>query len=112
NGSDTPSPSAPKLASAMMKTGIEIQNCASNAPRRLGSRCSRISLNPEKPEALAIHINSDFIRFLAPAQITRAEAAHPNRPNKANVTVTEASGETFNGSTARTVIRRKSHGTD
>src|SRR6478609_7948468 len=96
----------------MMKTGIEIQNCARSAPRRLGKRCSRTSFNPEKPEARAIHTNSDFIRFLAPAQITRAEAAHPRSPSRAKVTVTDASGETFNGKTARTVIRRNSQGTE
>src|ERR1041385_9338792 len=96
----------------MMKTGMEIQNCASNAPRRLGNRCRRINLNPEKPEALAIHTNSDFIRSLAPAQITRAEAAHPNKPSNANVTVTDASGETFSGRTALTVMRRNNQGTE
>src|ERR1700730_15213884 len=96
----------------MIKTGIEIQNCASNAPRRLGRRWSRTSLNPEKPEARAIQTNSDFIRSLAPAQITRAEAAHPSKPRRAKVTVTDASGETFRGKTARTVMRRNNHGTD
>src|SRR6476659_6341885 len=95
-----------------MKTGIEIQNCASRAPRKLGSRWSRISFSPEKPEARAIQTNSDFIRSFAPEQITRAEAAHPRRPSSAKVTVTDATGEIFSGSTARTVIRRNSQGTD
>src|SRR5689334_11918284 len=96
----------------MMNTGIEIQNCASSAPRRLGSRWSRTSFSPEKPEARAIQTNSDFIRSLAPEQITRAEAAQPNKPSKAKVTVTDASGETFSGKTARTVISRNSQGTE
>src|SRR5207302_1324295 len=95
-----------------IKTGMEIQNWASNAPRRFGSRCRRMSLRPENPEALAIHTNSDFISALAPEQITRAEAAQPSSPSKAKVTVTDAWGEMFSGSTARTVIRRKSQGTE
>src|ERR1044071_10045032 len=94
----------------MMNTGIEIQNCASRAPRKLGSRWSRTSFSPEKPEARAIQTNSDFIRSLAPEQITRAEAAQPSRPSSAKVTVTEASGETFSGKPARTVLSRKTQG--
>ena len=38
NGSPTLKPSNPRLASLRMKTGIEIQNCASRIGRRLGSR--------------------------------------------------------------------------
>src|SRR5579864_545990 len=110
SGSDTPNPNTPKLASAMMNTGIEIQNCASKVPRRLGSRCSRTNLKPEKPVARASQTNSDFIMSLVPAQITRAEAAQPSNPKSVNVSTTEASGEMFKGRTARTVIRRKSHG--
>ena len=90
-----------------------IQNCAKSAPRRFGSKCRPISFIPEKPEARAIHTNSEFIRSLAPEDITLADAAQPSNPSKANVTVTEACGEMFSGSTqARTVIKRKSHGTD
>src|SRR6266700_3156415 len=96
----------------MMNTGIEIQNCASNTLRRFGNRCNHTSLMPEKPDARAIQINSDLIKSLAPAQITRADAAHPSKPSSVNVTVTEACGEIFNGSVARTVISRKSQGTD
>src|SRR5262249_39714349 len=75
-------------------------------------RCKRINLKPENPAALAIHTNSEFIRSLAPAQMTRAEADHPSSPRSTKVTVTEACGEIFNGSAARTVIRRKSQGTE
>src|SRR6476661_8783358 len=71
-----------------------------------------MSFIPENPEALAIHTNSDFMRSFAPEQITRAEAAQPSRPRIAKVTATDVWGEMFNGSAARTVIRRNSHGTD
>src|SRR5437879_769184 len=96
----------------MINAGIEIQNWASNTLRRLGNRCKRTSLIPEKPAARAIQTNSDFIKSFAPAQITRADAAHPSKPSKAKVTVTEACGEIFSGSVARTVINRNSQGTD
>ena len=46
----------------------------------------------------------------APAQTIRADAAHPRTPSKANVTITEAIGDTFSGNRARTVISRNSHG--
>src|SRR5215813_14043215 len=111
-GSETPRPSAPRLASAMMKTGTEIQNCASNVPRKLGSRCRRTSLKPEKPAARAVHTNSDCISDLVPAQITREEAAHPSSPRSRKVTAAEASGEAFKGKAARTVMSRKSQGTE
>src|SRR5882724_11095976 len=96
----------------MIKTGIEIQNWASKTLRRFGNRCRRTNLMPENPAARAIHTNSDFIRSFAPEQITRADAAHPSSPNRAKVTVTDAWGEIFSGNVARTVIRRKSQGSD
>ena len=48
----------------------------------------------------------------APAQTTRADAAHPSTPSKANVTITDVDGETFSGNSARTVISRNSHGSE
>jgi hypothetical protein len=48
----------------------------------------------------------------ASAQITLAAPAHPRHPSRANVIVTEARGETFKGSSARTVMSRKSHGSE
>ena len=62
--------------------------------------------------ARASHTNSDFSKSLVPAQMIRAEAAHPSKPNSIKVTPTEASGEIFSGSMARTVMSRKSHGTE
>jgi len=38
------------------------------------------------------------------------EAAHPSKPRIRKVMSTEASGETFSGNTARTVINRNNHG--
>src|SRR5262249_30647685 len=58
SGSVTPNPRAPRLASAITNTGIEIQNCARRVPRRLGSRCKRISFSPEKPAARAFQTKS------------------------------------------------------
>src|SRR5215471_718765 len=111
-GSETPSPSAPRLASAMIKTGTEIQNCASSVPRKLGSRCNHMSLKPEKPAARAVQTNSDCINAFVPAQITREDAAHPSSPRRRKVTAADACGETFKGKAARTVISRKSQGTE
>ena len=41
---------------------------------------------------------------------TRAEAAHPSKPRIRKVMSTEASGETFSGNRARTVINRNNQG--
>src|SRR5262249_60986116 len=84
----------------------------SRVPRRFGSRCSQTSLNREKPVARAVHTNSDFIRDLVPAHTTRADAAQPSRPRSKKVTAADDSGEIFNGSVARTGMRRKRHRTD
>src|SRR5215471_16575282 len=81
-------------------------------PRKLGSKCNHMSLKPEKPAARAVQTNSDCINAFVPAQITREDAAHPSSPRRRKVTAADACGETFKGKAARTVISRKSQGTE
>src|SRR6266481_7948970 len=57
-------------------------------------------------------MKSESARERASAQTTRAAAAQPRHPRSAKVIATEVTGETFNGNSARTVISRKSQGSD
>src|SRR5476651_254477 len=109
-GSATPRPSTPRLASARMKTGTAIQNWAKSTGLKFGTTCRHNKRNPPLPEARASKIKSDREKERASAQITRAAAAHPRLPSKANVTSTEVNGAMFNGRSARTVMSRKSQG--
>src|SRR6266850_2823389 len=112
NGSLTPRPRIPRFASARMKTGIEIQNCAYRTGFRLGSMCTANSRPARQPAALACRTNSELRKLLVPEQTTRAEAAQPNSPNSENVISTEVVGAVLRGNTARTVMSRNSHGID
>ena len=57
-------------------------------------------------------MKSDCASDRASAQMMRAAPAHPRHPSIANVISTETIGDTFNGKSARTVISRKSQGSD
>src|SRR5262249_7884337 len=111
-GSLTPNPKIPRLASARMKTGIEIQNWASRIGFRLGSMWMVNNLQPRQPAAFAWRMNSESRRLLTPEHTRRAEAAHPSRPKSEKVIKTDVVGGVLSGSTARTVINRNSQGMD
>src|SRR6267154_5796692 len=98
SGSETPSPSTPKFASAKIKTGTEIQNCAKRRGRRFGAKCRNRSRASEHPCARACKAKSEFRKDFAPAQTTRAPAAQPKQPRIKNVMVTDCRGGTFKGS--------------
>ena len=55
-------------------------------------------------------MKSDCRMDRARASRILAGAAHPRTPSMRNVMVTETAGDVFNGSMARTVSSRKSHG--
>ena len=112
NGSATPSPRMPRLASAMMKMGMEVQNCAASTGLRLGSTWRRRRRCGEMPKAWACSTKSDWRMERAPEQMMRPEEDQPRAPRRANVMVTDAIGETLRGKSARTAKSRNSHGSD
>src|ERR1700680_5331945 len=57
-------------------------------------------------------MKSDCASARAPATIMRAAAAQPKHPSNANVINTETIGDTFRGKSARTVISKKSQGSE
>src|ERR1700680_3994226 len=57
-------------------------------------------------------MKSDCDSARASAQMMRAAPAQPKHPSMANVISTEIIGETFRGKSARTVINKKSHGSE
>src|SRR5437763_12342346 len=95
-----------------MNTGTESQSGGERSGLRLGTRWRHSRRKPLLPEALASKIKSDCARVRASAQITRAAPAQPRHPSKANVIITETSGDTFSGKSARTVISKNSQGSD
>src|SRR5258708_33944086 len=109
-GSETPRPSTPKFASAKIKTGTEIQNCARRRGRRFGAKCRKSRRTSEHPCAHACNAKSEFRNDFAPAQTTRAPAAQPKQPRIKNVMVTDCRGGTFKGSKARTARSKNSQG--
>src|SRR5271157_1596547 len=111
-GSATPSPRMLRLASDRMKMGTEIQNCASKTGRRFGITCLHNSQRGATPVDLARMMNSACRMHRARASKIRAGAAQPNSPSTRKVMVTEAAGEVFSGSVARTISNRKSQGID
>src|SRR5271154_4698192 len=111
-GSATPKPRMPRFASAIMKMGIEVQNCAESTGRRLGNTCRKIKRCGWQPSAFACSTKSDSRMARAPEQITRPEDDQPSTPSNAKVTTTDVKGATFNGSKARIVSSRNNHGND
>src|SRR6266851_1365487 len=109
-GSLTPRPSMLRVASVKMNTGMETQNCASNAGRRLGKIWRKIMRIGPQPVDLARSRKSEFRIFRVAAQITRREDGQPNKPRIRNVAITETSGARFKGSMARSAINTKSSG--
>ncbi len=109
-GSETPKPRIPRFASVRMKTGMEIQNCAYSTGIRFGSKWRRSTRHPPLPEARASRMKSELRNERASAHTTRAAAAQPRHPKSANVMMTDVSGDTFSGRSARTVISKNNHG--
>src|SRR5271167_1711019 len=91
-GSETPRPRTPRLASAMMKIGMDVQNCAESTGRRLGSTCLKNKRCGGQPSACACSTKSDWRIARAPEQMTLPEEDQPRTPRSAKVMVTLAMG--------------------
>src|SRR5437867_703984 len=92
-GSITPKPSMLKVASVSTKTGIEIQNWASNTGRKVGMTWRKMIRHWLQPLARASNKKSESRMFFDVAQTTRNDEGHPSTPSKTNVATTDRIGE-------------------
>src|SRR5204863_524614 len=86
----------------------EIQNWAIRIGFTFGSTWRMRSRTGGDPEARACSTNSEFRTSRTVAATMRADAAQPNAPSRANVTMTDVTAGISNGNNARTVTSRAS----